>query len=426
VLDVKRIVADPETVRRAAAAKNEKRADVDGVLALNEQRRALQTQTDELRRRLKEGSQKVGALKKQGDDAAALVAANRALGDEISALEERIRNVEAALHEKLQWIPNPAAEDVPVHPGAEGDRPVRTVGAEPTFDFAPVPHWEVGRRLGILDFERAAKLAGSNFALFRGDGALLQRGLINFMLDLHAREHGYVEISPPYIANRESMVATGQIPKLEEDMYRLDRDDGFLIPTAEVPVTNLHRDETLAADQLPLRYVSYTACFRREAGAYGADTRALLRVHQFDKVELVHFTHPDRSWDALEALLGHAEEVLKRLGLRYRVVLLSTGSMSFASAKTYDIEAWAPGVKQWLEVSSCSNFTDFQARRGAIRFRDADGKVKLVHTLNGSGVALPRTMIALLETYQQEGGGVFIPPALRPYVGGKSELAPPK
>lgn len=419
MLDLKRIAADPDAVRRAAAAKREARADVDGVLALNDRRRAIQTELDELLRKINEATQRVGQLKKAGGDATAVMDESRALGERSQALEAEARDVKAQLDAKLQWIPNIAEADVPVG-GAEANRVVRTVGDEPTFDVAPKPHWDVAGEW--LDFERAAKLAGSNFALYRGPGALLERGLINFMLDLHTREHGYTEISAPYIANRASMVTTGQIPKLDDDMYRLDRDDGYLIPTAEVPLTNLYRDETLAADRLPMRLTGYTACFRREAGAYGADTRALLRVHQFDKVELIQYTHPDASAAAHEEMLGHAETVLRKLGLRYRVILLSTGEMSFASARTYDLEAWAPGVGKWLEVSSVSNTTDFQARRGNIRFRDADRKVKFVHTLNGSGLGLARTLIALLETYQQADGGVVVPPALRPYVGGASAL----
>jgi seryl-tRNA synthetase len=309
-------------------------------------------------------------------------------------------------------------ESVPVGEDAKANRTEKTWGERKALPFKAKPHWEIGKDLGILDEERAAKLSGSNFLLLMGAGAALERALISFMIDLHVRKHGYREVWPPVLVNRDSMIGTGQIPKLEDDMYRCEKDDLFLIPTAEVPVTNLHRGEILTAAQLPILYTGYTACFRREAGAYSKDTRGMQRIHQFDKVEMVQFTHPEKSWDALESLTRNAEEVLEALGLPYRRVLLSTGDMSFASAKTYDLEAWAPGVDKWLEVSSCSNFTDFQARRLDCRFRDADGKVKHVHTLNGSGLALPRTVIAILENCQQADGTVVIPEVLRSYMGG--------
>jgi len=302
---------------------------------------------------------------------------------------------------------------------------VRTWGERPTFDFEPKAHWDLGAALRLFDLERAAKVAGPHFALFTGAGARLVRGLIAFMLDLHTTEHGYTEVSPPFIVNRPAMTGTGQLPKLEDDMYRLGRDDLFLVPTAEVPLTNMHREEVLNGADLPIAYTAHTACFRREAGSYGRGTRGLLRVHQFDKVELLKFVHPDTSLGELERLTGHAEAVLQRLGLAYRVQVLCTGELSFAGAKCYDIEVWAPGVGRWLEVSSCSTFGAFQARRANIRFRDADGTLRFVHTLNGSGTALPRLIVALLETYQRADGSVALPDALHPYLGGLTMFTPP-
>jgi seryl-tRNA synthetase len=313
---------------------------------------------------------------------------------------------------------------VPVGDDASANRVDKTWGERRKFPFKAKPHWELGLKLGILDEERAAKLSGSNWLLLKGAGARLERALIGFFLDVHTKEHGYTEIWPPYLVNRASMLGTGQLPKLEEDMYRLKDDDLFLIPTAEVPVTNLHRDEMLAAKDLPIKYTAYTACFRREAGAYGKDTRGMVRIHQFDKVEMVRFVHPDQGWTHLEELTRNAETLLERLGLEYRRVALSTGDMSFASAKTFDLEVWSPGVERWLEVSSCSTFTDFQARRMNCRFRDADGKVKFVHTLNGSGLALPRVVIAILENYQREDGSVGLPEVLHAHMGGEKELRP--
>ncbi len=424
MLDVKFIADNPDLVKRAAAHKHEKKADVDRIVALNARRKQVQAELDAGRSQLNEASRKYAQLRKQGQEDAALAQANREIGDRLKALEAETRTVESSLEELAAWVPNVPHEKVPVADDASGNSIVRTVGARRSFPFKPKPHWELGTRLGILDEERAAKLSGSNFLLLKAEGARLERALINFMIDLHVQKHGYTEVWPPFLVNRDSMFGTAQVPKLEDDMYQLERDKLFLIPTAEVPVTNLHRDEMLKPADLPIRYTAYSACFRRESGAYGRDTRGMVRVHQFDKVEMVQFVHPDRSWETLEALTGHAEDVLKALDLEYRVVLLSTGDMSFASAMTYDLEAWAPGLDRWLEVSSCSNFTDFQARRLKCRFRDADGKVKFVHTLNGSGLALPRTVIAILENYQREDGSVEIPEVLRPYFGGQTELKP--
>ena len=319
-------------------------------------------------------------------------------------------------------IPNLAADDVPVGGSEDDNVLLREWGEKRMFDFEPKAHWDIGADLGILDFERATKITGSNFPMFKGSGAAFVRGLISFMLDTHTREHGYTEILPPFIANRDTMVTTGQLPKFEEDMYRCDVDDFFLIPTAEAPLTSLHRDEVLDASSLPLCYTAYTPCWRREAGSYGRDTRGLIRLHQFDKVELFKIVRPETSWDDLEKLTANAEMILQKLGLHYRVLLLCTGEMSFSNAKCYDIELWAPAEERWFEVSSCSNFLDFQARRGKIRFKEKGGKPQFVHTLNGSGVALPRLIIALLETYQQPDGTVLIPEALRPYMGGMERI----
>jgi len=423
MLDVKFICENPDKVKKNALNKNDRRADIDGVVALKEKTRKLQQGVDEARTKINAISKDIGAAKKADPKADVSVrqAESRAIGDAIKKSEEEMKALDLELEKLLHWIPNIAHEKVPVGEDAKANITVKA-GTPKKLDFKARPHWEIGKDLGILDEERAAKLSGSNFLLLMGAGAALERALINFMLDLHIQKHGYKEVWPPFLVNRASMIGTGQIPKMEEDMYRADKDDLFLIPTAEVPVTNLHRDEILSHGQLPIFYTSYTACFRREAGAYSKDTRGMQRIHQFDKVEMVKFVHPDKSWAELETLTENAEEVLEKLGLTYRRVLLSTGDMSFSSAMTYDLEAWAPGLDKWLEVSSCSNFTDFQARRLNTRFRDADGKVKYVHTLNGSGLALPRTVIAILENYQQPDGSVLIPEALRSHLGGLSVL----
>ena len=418
MLDAKFIAENRDLVKRAAAHKHEKRADVDLIAELNDQRKKLQTELDGANHE----SKKISEEYRTSADKAALGKRGSDVKERIKGLEAQMREIEGKLREALLWVPNIPHESVPVGEDAAANRIEKTWGDPKKFPFKAKPHWETGAKLGILDEERAAKLSGSNWLLLKGAGARLERALISFFLDVHTREHGYTEIWPPYLVNRASMLGTGQLPKLEEDMYRLKDDDLFLIPTAEVPVTNLHRDEMLAAKDLPIKYTAYTACFRREAGAYGKDTRGMVRIHQFDKVEMVRFAPPDQSWTHLEELTRNAETLLERLGLPYRRVVLSTGDLSFASAKTFDLEAWSPGVERWLEVSSCSNFTDFQARRMNCRFRDADGKVKFVHTLNGSGLALPRIVIAILENYQREDGSVEIPEALHPYMGGEKEL----
>jgi seryl-tRNA synthetase len=348
----------------------------------------------------------------------------RDLNLKLKALEGEIEKHEPWVRDFLLNLPNMPDASVPVGASAEDNPVVALWGKPPNFNFEPRPHWEVGERLGILDFERAAKIAGARFALLRGPGSLMERALINFMLDLHTQKHGYLEVWPPFITNRAAMTGTGQLPKFEADLFKLEGWDYFLVPTAEVPVTNIHREEILREEDLPLKYTAYTPCFRSEAGSYGKDVRGLIRQHQFDKVELVKFTTPETSFEELEKLRRDAEEVLRELGLHYRVVVLCTGDLGFAAAKTYDLEVWLPGQGVYREISSCSNFTDYQARRAEIRFRRRGAKgTELVHTLNGSGLAVGRTMVAILENYQQEDGSVLIPEKLRPYMGGMERIA---
>ena len=418
MLDIRYIRENEDLVRQAVANKREK-ADVDRILALDVDRRRLLGEVETLRGERNRVSKEIGDMRKRGEDAAAPMAAMKEVAGRIKALEKDLAAVEADLNARLLEVPNVPHASVPVGPDESANVEVRRHGEPRAFDFEPTPHWELGEALGILDIPRGGKITGSGFIHYRGLGALLQRALINFMIDLHVREHGFTEVGIPFLVNRASMTTTGQLPKLEDDMYRMPEDDAFLIPTAEVPVTNIHRGEILAAADLPIRYVAYSPCFRREAGAHGKDTRGLIRVHQFDKVELVKFVRPETSYDELESLTACAEAVLQRLGLPYRVVALATGDLSFAAAKCYDLEVWASGVDTFLEVSSCSNFGDFQARRGDIRFRPAAGeKPVLVHTLNGSGLALPRTVIAILENGQEADGSVTVPEALRPYMHG--------
>jgi len=421
MLDLAFIRENADLVRAAIRNKGD-RTDLDALLALDVERRKMLVELETLRATQNKVSKEIASLKKSGASADGLMQEMRSVADRVKERDTALREVEAKLRDLLIRVPNVPADDAPVGRTAEENAPVRSWGEPAKPPFEPKPHWEIAAKLDIIDFERAAKIAGSHFALFKGDGARLERALINFMIELHSRKHGYTEIWPPLLVNRVCMFGTGQLPKLEEDMYRCELDDLFLIPTAEVPVTNIHRDETLDRKLLPVKYVAYTPCFRREAGSYGRDTRALMRVHQFDKVELVKFVRPETSYDELEKLLADAEEVLQLLELPYRVMKLCTGEMSFAAAKCYDIECWAPGVKRWMEVSSCSNYEAFQARRANIRFRDDSGKLEFVHTLNGSGVALARTVLCLLETHQREDGSVLIPPALRPYMGGQEMI----
>lgn len=417
MLDLKFIRENIELVEQAIKNKQEK-VDLLRLLDLDERRRSLLREAEDLKHQRNVASEEIARLKRQGKNADDEIAKMKGVADRIKALDEELRAVEGELREVQIWIPNIPHPSAPVGASEADNVEIRRWGEPPKMDFRPKPHWEVAENLGIVDFARGSKVAGAFFVNHTGLGAKLERALINFMLDLHIEEHGYTEVSPPFMVNRASMFSTGQLPKLEDDMYLVEQDDLFLIPTAEVPVTNLHRDEVLKEADLPVYYTAYTPCFRREAGSYGRDTRGLVRIHQFDKVEMVKFVKPETSYDELETLLGHAETVLQRLELPYRVLELCTAELSFAAAKCYDIEVWAPGVEKWLEVSSCSNFEDFQARRGNIRFRrEANGKAEFVHTLNGSGLALPRTVIAILENYQTDEGTVMVPKALRGYVG---------
>ncbi|HET7274789.1 MAG TPA: serine--tRNA ligase [Longimicrobiaceae bacterium] len=420
MLDLRRIRQEPESVRRELAVRgkpSETDAAVLTVLKLDEERRTIIGEVDALKARRNAVSQEVGKLKRQGDSADDVILEMRGVSEQIRVIDGRLREIETEIDQILLNTPNTPHESVPPG-GEESNLLVREWGDITEFPFEPRPHWELGADLGIFDLPTGASVSGSGFPAFKGAGAKLQRGLINWMLDLHTTEHGYTEVVPPYLVNRSAMVGTGQLPKFEDDAYRVESDDLFLVPTAEVPVTNFHREELLDPDRLPIAYVAYSPCFRREAGAAGKDTRGLLRLHQFDKVELVRFERPENSEAELERLTGHAERVLQLLGLTYRVVLLAGGDLGFSSRKTYDLEVWAPGVKRWLEVSSCSNFGDFQARRAGIRYRPGAGeKPEFAHTLNGSGVALPRTIAALLENGQLEDGSVTVPEVLRPYVG---------
>ena len=388
--------------------------------ALDASRRAQIVEVENLKREQNAAGEEVARAKKQGLDPSAVFAANKARGQQIKQLEAALEEVEQRRTDLLMHVPNLPHSSVPVGKSAEDNLEVRRHGAPRDFAFEPKPHWDIGTALGILDFERAARMSGARFSVLMGAGARLERALINFMLELHTREHGYTEVEPPFLVNADALRGTGNLPKFEQDLFKIAGDwDLFLIPTAEVPLTNLYRGEILDGRQLPMRFTAYTPCFRSEAGSYGADVRGLIRQHQFDKVELVKFTTPDQSFDELEKLTADAEVVLQRLELPYRTMLLSTGDMGFASAKTYDIEVWLPSQKAYREISSCSNTMAFQARRANIKFRpQGTGKVEYVHTLNGSGLAVGRTLIAILENYQQQDGSVTIPPALRPYMGG--------
>jgi seryl-tRNA synthetase len=390
---------------------------------LDEKRRSLIKATDEMKARRNTESAEIGKLKKAGEDATAQQEAVRALGEQIKESDEQLKEVDNQLSNLLMTLPNLPHETVPVGADESDNRVERVWGHAPSFDFEPLAHWDLGEMLGILDLPRAAKLAGSRFSLLMGAGARLERALINFMLDLHTTEHGYREALTPFMVQPSNMEGTGQLPKFEEDLFHVEGGEFYLIPTAEVPVTNIHREEILAEKELPVRYTAYSPCFRREAGSHGKDTRGLIRLHQFNKVELVKFAKPEDSYDELEGLTRNAEEVLQRLGLHYRVVTLATGDLGFSASKTYDLEVWLPGQETFREISSCSNFEDFQARRAQIRFKPEEGKGnRFVHTLNGSGLAVGRTLVAILENYQQKDGSVIIPEALRPYMGGMEKI----
>lgn len=417
MLDMKFVRENPELVMDAMRKRNAN-VNLDEFLELEKKRRELTLQVEALKSQRNAASQEIGKMKKAGENADAQMAEVRALGDKIAEDDKELKDIEARLKEILMTIPNMPAADTPVG-SSDADNPVVRTWREPAkFAFEPQAHWDIGEKLNILDVERAGKVSGARFTFYRGLGSRLERSVINFFLDIHTGENGYTEFFPPFIVNKDSMQGTGQLPKFAEDMFKLEGLDYYLIPTAEVPITNLHRDEILSGDDLPLCYTAYSACFRAEAGSAGRDTRGLIRQHQFNKVELVKFTKPEDSWDELEKLTANAEKVLQLLELPYRVVRLCTGDIGFSSAATYDLEVWLPAANCYREISSCSNFLDFQARRANIRFRrDTKSKPEFVHTLNGSGVAVGRTVAAILENYQQADGSVIVPKVLRPYMG---------
>jgi seryl-tRNA synthetase len=424
MLDIRKIRENPDFYRERLARRHggDEKA-VAQLLMLDEQRRKVIQEVEALKGERNRASKEIGALKSKGEDITEKSAAVKKIGEQVTRLDAELARIEQEQNDILLRTPNIAHDSVPVGETAADNRIERIIGEPAKFDFQPKPHWELGTQLGLLDFDAATKISGSGFIVFKGAGAKLERALINYLLDLHTEQHGYTEVSPPFLVRGECMQGTSQLPKFAEDMYRVEEEPPlYLVPTAEVPVTNLHREEILPASRLPIRYAAYTPCFRREAGSAGKDTRGMIRVHQFDKVELVHITTPEDSYATLETLVGHAERVLKDLGLHYRVVSLCTGDIGFGAAKCYDLEVWAPGVGAWLEVSSCSNFEDFQARRMNLRYKNQEGKNIFCHTLNGSGLALPRLFIALLETYQQADGHILIPAPLRPYLGGKDKL----
>ena len=426
MLDMKFVRENPELVMDAMRKRNAN-VNLDEFLELEKKRRELTMQVEALKSQRNAASQEIGKMKKAGENADAQMAEVRALGDKIAEDDKELKDIEARLKEILMTIPNMPAADTPVG-SSDADNPVVRTWREPAkFAFEPQAHWDIGEKLNILDVERAGKVSGARFTFYRGLGSRLERSVINFFLDIHTGENGYTEFFPPFIVNKDSMQGTGQLPKFAEDMFKLEGLDYYLIPTAEVPITNLHRDEILSGDDLPLCYTAYSACFRAEAGSAGRDTRGLIRQHQFNKVELVKFTKPEDSWDELEKLTANAEKVLQLLELPYRVVRLCTGDIGFSSAATYDLEVWLPAANCYREISSCSNFLDFQARRANIRFRrDTKSKPEFVHTLNGSGVAVGRTVAAILENYQQADGSVIVPKVLRPYMGCDVIEAPKK
>jgi seryl-tRNA synthetase len=420
MLDLKFIRENPEAVKQGIKNKNEKDR-VDEILSLDEKRRSLIAKTDELKAKRNQVSQQVGQMKKSGQDASGIIAEMKMVSDEITLLDSQLKEVEANLEDILMYVPNMPHESVPVGKSAEDNKEMRQWMPE-GFSFKNdekfLDHIELGKKLGILDFERGAKISGSGFPLYIGKGASLERALINFMLDYHLEKHGYTEVLPPILVNRDSMKGTGQLPKMEEDMYFIEKDGLFPIPTAEVPITNIYRNDILSEADLPIKYVGFTPCFRREAGSYGKESKGFLRVHEFNKVEMVKFVKPETSYDELEKLVNDAEDILKALQIPYRILLLCTGDLSFSAAKCYDIETWSPAENRWLEASSCSNFENFQARRANIRFRnEATKKPEFLHTLNGSGLATSRLMVSLLENYQTPEGKIIVPKVLQKYTG---------
>ncbi len=424
MIDVKLIRDNPDVVRDALDKRNSA-FDLTPVLDLDRRRRELVYEVEQLRAEQNRASEEIARRKKGKEDATDAIAAMKGVSDRAKALDEQVKAIDAELSLALLSIPNIPDASLPVGKDESANRVERTWGTPPTFSFEPKDHVDVGEKLGVLDFERGAKLSGARFCLSKGAGARLERALINLMLDIHTQEHGYTEVLPPFAVNSDSMQGTGQLPKFAADLFHLEGHDLWLIPTAEVPVTNIYRDEILDGDALPVHLTAYTPCFRSEAGSYGKDTRGMIRQHQFNKVELVKFTRPEDSWNELETLTRNAEAILQRLGLAYRVVTLCTGDLGFSAAKTYDIEVWLPGQDRYREISSCSNFLDFQARRANIRFR-RDKKPEFVHTLNGSGLAVGRTLVAILENYQREDGSVVVPAALRPYMNGLEVIEPPR
>ncbi len=433
MIDIQLIRNNPDKVRSALKARN-MRLELDELVKLDERRRELIIGIEGLQKQKNDANDEISILIKNKKDAKGTIAAMKDIAKKIDAMKPEANAIAAAIEEKLMLIPNIPSDDVPIG-GPEANKVVKEAGEIKKFSFKPLDHIRLLEELDIVDFKRGSKISGSFFLLFKGDGARLERALISFMLDTHTKDHGYQEMSPPYLVKRSSMTGTGQLPKFEEDMYRVFRgspelengspedNDLFLIPTAEVPITNIHREEILDATRLPIRYTAYTPCFRLEAGSYGKDSRGMMRVHQFDKVELVKFVQPEDSVSEHEKLLNDAEKIFKLLGIPYRVLLLASGDLGFSACKCYDLEVWAPGMQKWLEASSCSNFTDFQARRAGIKYRDvATKKTRFVHTLNGSGVALARTFAAVVENFQQADGSILIPEVLRPYMNGQTHI----
>ena len=426
MLDAKFVLENLESVQNRLAARGP-RISLEEFVRVSREKKAVLKKVEDLRAEKNRASEEISRLKRDGKDTSSLIADMRKVGDEIAGLDEKLKVFEEELKTTLLNVPNIPHESVPVGRGAEDNKEVRRFGSRPEFGFMPQAHWDVGEKLGILDFERSAKITGSRFTVYFGAGARLERALIGFMLDMHTRERGFTEVLPPFIANAESLTGTGNLPKFKEDLFKLEGFDWYLIPTAEVPLTNIYRNEILDGGGLPKRFVAYTPCFRSEAGSYGKDVRGLIRQHQFNKVEMMIFSRPEGSFDELEYMTASAEEVLKRLGLHHRVVLLATGDMGFASAKTYDLEVWMPSRDGFMEISSCSNCIDFQARRSNIRFRrQLKGKPEFVHTLNGSGLAVGRTVGAILENYQRADGSVVVPEALRAYMDGLERISASK
>lgn len=422
MLDIKNLRANTEEIKAALLKRNNGEYDIDTIINLDKERREILQTVEQLKAKQNQVSKEIPKLKKEGKDVSSIFAEMKELSNEIKEMDLRVKEIDENIKQKILYIPNIPNEVVPVGNDDQDNIEMRTWGEPRNFEFDIKAHWDLGVDLGILDFERAAKITGARFSIFKGKGALLERALINFMLTKHTVEHGYTELMTPLMVNRDSMTGTGQLPKFEEDAFKLPSKDYFLVPTAEVPVTNYHRGEILEEADLPVSYTAYTPCFRQEAGSAGRDTRGLIRNHQFDKVEMVKLVHPDKSYEELEKLTNHAEEILKALGLPYRVVTLCSGDLGFSSAKTYDLEVWMPSYGRYVEISSCSNFEDYQGRRANIRFRPEDGKLQFVHTLNGSGLAVGRTFAAIVENYQRADGSIEIPENLRPFMGGLEEI----